>query len=118
ACVLRTREAAQRHGQIRQGRRAPAGLMAENLVRRQVVVKGRVQGVFFRDSLRQQAEAHGVAGWASNRGDGAVEAVIEGSSDEVERLVDFCRTGPRGAEVDDVEVSEEEPEGLSGFSIH
>jgi len=91
--------------------------MAAELVRQHVVVTGRVQGVFFRDSLRQRAEAHGVAGWASNRGDGAVEAVLEGSPDEVGRLVDFCRTGPRGAEVEDVEVSEEEPEGLSGFSI-
>ena len=91
--------------------------MAAELLRQHVVVTGRVQGVFFRDSLRQRAEAHGVAGWACNRGDGAVEAVLEGSPDEVGRLVDFCRTGPRGAEVEDVEVSEEEPEGLSGFSI-
>ncbi len=91
--------------------------MAADVVRRHVVLAGRVQGVFFRDSLREEAEAHGVAGWASNRGDGAVEAVFEGSPDEVERLVDFCRKGPPRAEVEDVEVGEEEPEGLSGFSI-
>jgi acylphosphatase len=91
--------------------------MAENLVRRHAVVTGRVQGVFFRDSIREQAEDQGVAGWACNRSDGAVEAVLEGSQDAVDRLVDFCRTGPSRAEVDDVEISEEEPEGLSGFSI-
>jgi acylphosphatase len=82
-----------------------------------VIVTGRVQGVFFRDSVRQQAEADGVAGWACNRGDGAVEVVFEGSADAVERLVSFCRTGPSRAEVENVEVSEEEPERLSGFSI-
>ena len=91
--------------------------MAENLIRRHVVVTGRVQGVFFRDSVRERAEAHGVAGWACNRGDGAVEAVLEGSADAVGGLVDFCRTGPSRAEVEDVEVNEEEPEGLSGFAI-
>jgi acylphosphatase len=91
--------------------------MAEKLVRRHVVVTGRVQGVFFRDSVRERAEAHGVAGWACNTGDGAVEAVLEGSPDAIDEVVGFCRTGPPQAEVKDVDVSEEEPEGLSGFSI-
>jgi acylphosphatase len=91
--------------------------MAADLIRRHVVVTGRVQGVFFRDSVREQAETHGVAGWACNRADGAVEAVLEGSPDGVEDVVAFCREGPRRAEVDDVDVSEEEPEGLNGFSI-
>jgi acylphosphatase len=91
--------------------------MAANLVRRHVVVTGRVQGVFFRDSVRERADAHGVTGWACNRSDGAVEAVLEGSPEDVERVVRFCRTGPPRAEVDDVNVSEEEPEGLDGFSI-
>lgn len=91
--------------------------MAANLVRRHVVVTGRVQGVFFRDSVRERADAHGVTGWACNRSDGAVEAVLEGSPEDVERVVRFCRTGPPRAEVDDVEVSDEEPEGLDGFSI-
>jgi acylphosphatase len=73
--------------------------------------------VFFRDSTRRQASSRGVAGWVSNRSDGAVEAVFEGESDAVESLVRFMREGPRGAEVSDVEVSDEEPEGLSGFEI-
>ncbi len=87
-------------------------------VRRRVVVHGRVQGVFFRDSIRRQAEAAGVAGWAENRDDGTVEAVFEGGEESaVSRLVDFCRRGPRRAEVSRVEVEEEPPEGLSGFTI-
>jgi acylphosphatase len=91
--------------------------MAEARVRRRVTVHGRVQGVFFRDSLRQRAQSHDVAGWVSNRSDGAVEAVFEGRPDDVERLVQFAQAGPRQAEVDNVDVREEEPEGLSGFEI-
>ena len=86
-------------------------------VRRRVVVHGRVQGVFFRDSTRERARAHGVAGWARNRPDGAVEAVLEGDRDAVERVLRFCETGPPQAAVERVEVSEETPEGLSGFEI-
>jgi acylphosphatase len=91
--------------------------MAEDRIRRRVTVTGRVQGVFFRDSLRQRANSHGVTGWATNRTDGALEAVFEGTPDDVERLVEFARTGPRQAEVDSVDVREEEPEGLAGFKI-
>ncbi|HEY2398557.1 MAG TPA: acylphosphatase [Solirubrobacteraceae bacterium] len=91
--------------------------MPGDRIRRHVVVQGRVQGVFFRDSVRERARAHGVSGWIRNRPDGAVEAVLEGRPDNVERVVRFCKTGPRQASVDRVEVSEEEPEGLSGFEI-
>ena len=87
------------------------------MIRRRVVVHGLVQGVFFRDSTRRLAQRHGVAGWVANRPDGAVEAVFEGEADAVERLVAFSRAGPRGAEVQSVEVSEEEPEGLRGFAV-
>ena len=86
-------------------------------VRRHVVVRGHVQGVFFRDSVRRLAERYGVAGWVANRRDGAVEAVFEGEPDAVERLIRFCREGPRGARVSDVEVSEEEPVAEAGFSV-
>jgi acylphosphatase len=91
--------------------------MADDAIRRRVTVQGRVQGVFFRDSLRQRANSHGVAGWARNRSDGAVEAVFEGSPDDVQRLLDYATKGPRQAEVDSVDVREEEPEGLTGFEI-
>jgi acylphosphatase len=82
-----------------------------------VVVHGDVQGVFFRDSTRREAARRGVAGWVTNRGDGAVEAVFEGPADDVEALVEFARAGPPRADVRDVEVSEEEPEGLEGFRV-
>jgi acylphosphatase len=86
-------------------------------VRKRVRAHGRVQGVFFRDSTRQRAEAAGVAGWIANRPDGTVEAVFEGDDDAVERLVAWMREGPRGASVSRTEVNEAEPEGLRGFDI-
>ena len=87
------------------------------MVRSRVVVRGRVQGVFFRDSVRRQAGTRGVSGWVTNRDDGAVEAVFEGDPDAVAALVEFSREGSRGAEVEQIEVTEERPEGLSGFEI-
>jgi acylphosphatase len=84
--------------------------------RRRVVAHGRVQGVFFRDSTRREAERRGVNGWARNTDAGTVEAVFEGSPEAVEALVDFVRGGPGHARVSRVDVVEEEPEGLSGFS--
>ena len=87
------------------------------MIRRHVIVRGRVQGVFFRDSLRRLAQQFDVSGWVSNRLDGAVEAVLEGDEDAVERLVRFAHRGPRGAQVESVEVTAEEPEGLAGFSV-
>ena len=85
--------------------------------RRRVVVRGRVQGVFFRDSCRREASSRRVAGWVTNRPDGAVEAVFEGEPGAVEAMVDWCRRGPRGADVDSVDQTAEDPEGLSGFEI-
>jgi acylphosphatase len=87
------------------------------VVRRRVVVHGHVQGVFFRDTTRREASRRGVAGWITNRPDGAVEAVFEGPPDEVAAMVEFCESGPRGADVDRVDVDEEEPEGLNGFDV-
>lgn len=87
------------------------------MIRRRVVIEGLVQGVFFRDSTRRLARQHGVSGWVANRRDGNVEAVFEGDLDAVERLVSFCREGPRGARVDSVQVVEEEPDGLDGFEL-
>ena len=82
-----------------------------------MVVSGRVQGVFFRDSTRREARARGVAGWVCNRADGAVEAVFEGASEAVEAVVAFCARGPRGAEVANVEATQEPPKGLTGFEV-
>ena len=83
--------------------------------RRRVIAHGRVQGVFFRDATRQEAERRGVAGWARNTDDGTVEAIFEGEPDAVDGLVDFVRANPGHSSVSKVEVHEEEPEGLSGF---
>jgi acylphosphatase len=73
-------------------------------VRVRVVVHGRVQGVFFRDSCRDRARAEGVGGWVRNLGDGSVEAEFEGAPDAVDRLVTWCRTGPQRARVETVDV--------------
>jgi acylphosphatase len=82
-----------------------------------VVVQGRVQGVFFRDATRRMAASRGVAGWVRNNPDGSVEAAFEGAPEAVIALVAFCREGPRGAEVEHADVSEEEPQGESGFRV-
>ena len=87
------------------------------MVRRRVRAHGRVQGVFFRDSVRREAERRGVAGWARNCSDGTAEAVFEGDAEAVEAMVAFVRGGPGHAVVSDVDVSEEPPEGISGFSV-
>ena len=89
--------------------------MPGDVVRRHVILTGRVQGVFFRASVQEAADSEGVAGWASNRSDGSVEVVLEGPPGPVESVLGYCRTGPVNARVDSADVREEEPEGLSGF---
>lgn len=86
-------------------------------MRKRVVVHGNVQGVFFRDTTRRLAERDGVAGWVCNNRDGTVEAVFEGEREDVDRLVAFVHEGPRGAQVERVEVFDEPPEDLRGFAI-
>ena len=90
--------------------------MADERIR--VRAHGRVQGVFFRDSVRREAARRGVAGWARNCADGTAEAVFEGPADAVEAMVDYVRRGPGHSSIDRVEESRERPEGLSGFSVH
>lgn len=86
-------------------------------IRQRVIVSGRVQGVFFRDSVRRHALDRNLAGWVRNRDDGTVEAVFEGPEGDVEALIAFCRTGPESADVEGVEVSTEEPQGETAFSV-
>jgi acylphosphatase len=95
----------------------PAGLSNVSAIRRRAVIHGRVQGVFFRDTTRREAASRGVAGWVRNRPDGTVEAVFEGDPEAVGAMLELSRRGPRGARVDEVDVHEEEAEGLSGFEI-
>lgn len=87
------------------------------MVRRRVLVRGSVQGVGFRYSAAHAARTRGVTGWVRNCADGAVEAVFEGEPDAVESMVDWCRRGPRGAEIDGIDVFDESPEGLQRFEV-
>lgn len=69
-----------------------------------VYVSGRVQGVFFRYATQERAVARNVMGWVRNLPDGRVEALFEGEKSDVDEMVDFCRRGPTGARVENVEV--------------
>jgi acylphosphatase len=91
--------------------------MGREVVRRRLRVTGRVQGVWFRESCREVADRLGVAGSVRNRADGSVEVLVEGPSQEVAALVAWCREGPPAADVTEVEVAEERPEGLVGFRV-
>jgi len=84
---------------------------------RRIVVSGHVQGVWYRGSMVRQARAAGVAGWVKNLPDGRVEALLEGSSEAVDAMIEWCRHGPPGARVRDVETHEHTLQGLSGFDI-
>jgi acylphosphatase len=87
------------------------------VVLRRVLVRGRVQGVFYRESCRRRAHAAGVAGWVRNLPDGRVEAVFEGLPEPVDRMVEWAGEGPAHAVVTRVEAQDEPPEGLSGFEV-
>jgi acylphosphatase len=85
------------------------------VVRRRFIVSGKVQGVFFRDAAKSQAEMLGLKGWAKNLPDGRVEIVAEGDANAVERLARWAREGSVHARVTGVESSTEVPEGLAVF---
>jgi acylphosphatase len=89
--------------------------VAEERIR--VRAHGRVQGVFFRDSVRREAERRGVAGWARNCSDGTAEAVFEGPAEAVAAMVAYVRGGPGHSAVERVDETPEPVEGLSGFSV-
>ena len=82
-----------------------------------VVVTGRVQGVWFRDTCRDMAKAAGVGGYVRNRADGAVEAEFEGPEAAVERMIVWCRIGPARAHVDGVEIERVDPVGTPTFRV-
>jgi acylphosphatase len=86
-------------------------------VRRRVVAHGHVQGVFFRDTTRREAESRGVAGWASNEADGTVAMVFEGSPEAVDAMIAFVRDSPGHSSVSSVDVAEEAPDGVSSFVV-
>ena len=85
------------------------------LTRAHLIVKGRVQGVFFRASARRKAEELRLTGWVRNNPDGTVEAVVEGNTDMVEKFVNWCREGPPNARVAAVDVTRS---GATGEFTH
>jgi acylphosphatase len=86
--------------------------------RAHIRVSGQVQGVFFRDSTRRKAEELGLSGWVKNLPDGKVEAVFEGPSDSVRKMVRWCEEGPQQAWVENVDTDFEDPgEDLQGFEV-
>jgi acylphosphatase len=87
------------------------------VVRVRAVVSGMVQGVFFRQATAEEARRLGIVGWVRNRPDGRVEAVFEGPRDVVDQIVSWCREGTPWSNVEGVEVTAEEPEGLDAFRI-
>lgn len=88
-----------------------------NEERAHVYVSGKVQGVNFRGALQEEAENQGLNGWVRNLQDGRVEAVFEGDSETVRQMIEWCESGPSSADVDDVSVEQESPEGISGFEV-
>ena len=88
-----------------------------NRVRRRVIVRGRVQGVWFRESTRQQAEQYEVSGWVRNLPDDTLEAAFEGTPTAVELVLDFLRVGPPAADVTSIDIRHEPLEDLAGFEV-
>ena len=83
-----------------------------------VIVSGRVQGVFFRASAKQKADELGITGWVKNTSDGNVEAVFEGLDKHVEEIIDWCKTGPRLAKVNNIKIIRLDPKkDFNNFSI-
>ena len=80
-------------------------------ITRRLRIYGRVQGVFFREAMRQRANQLMVTGWVRNRSDGTVEAVVQGATFEVETLIDWARRGPDAAKVEKIEVESADDEG-------
>ena len=91
--------------------------MSRPASRAHVVVRGRVQGVFFRAETRNRAQLLGLAGWVRNNADGTVEAAFEGDPEKVESMLEWCRRGPAHAEVEDVEVAWEKPRDETEFAV-
>ena len=91
--------------------------MPGKVVRARAIISGRVQGVFYRASCRDEAAAFGLAGWVRNNPDGSVEAEFEGPEADVHAILEWCRRGPPSARVDNVVVTWDAPKGDHGFRV-
>ena len=89
-------------------RKTPIGSVFMMMVRAHIVIRGRVQGVFFRAETENNANRHNLMGWVRNRPDGSVEAVFEGEKAEVDAVIEFCRRGPPGAYVRRLDITWED----------
>ncbi len=87
------------------------------MVRRRVIVSGRVQGVWYRQSCQEVAAAAGVRGWVRNNADGTVEAVLEGDGEAVDRVVAWMGVGPARAVVDELRITNESPAAERSFVV-
>lgn len=88
------------------------------MIARRVVVHGRVQGVGFRYGVVEAAQSAGLTGWVRNRLDGTVEAFIQGDDAAVERVIGWCRRGPRGSRVMAVDIHDEPvQDALAAFDL-
>jgi acylphosphatase len=87
------------------------------MVRCRVVVAGRVQGVWFRETCRRRAESEGVTGFVRNRSDGTVEAEFEGDGPAVDRMIGWCRVGPPRADVRQIDIQPVAPTGAAAFTV-
>ncbi|MCC2279561.1 MULTISPECIES: acylphosphatase [Streptomyces] len=87
------------------------------MIRKHITVSGLVQGVFYRDTCRTEARAHGVSGWVRNRPDGTVEAVFEGPAEAVDHMIRWAHHGPARAAVQSVDAHDEPPQGLTDFEV-
>jgi acylphosphatase len=94
-----------------------AASAGSNVIARRIIIRGRVQGVGFRFAFIDAASEIGVIGWVRNRFDGSVEALVQGEPPATERVIDWCRRGPPGARVTDVEINEVPVDvSLTGFA--
>lgn len=97
--------------------REGGGVVTARRAAREIIVRGRVQGVFFRATAREAATRAGVSGWAANRPDGTVAIRLEGEPSAVASVEGLCERGPAGAKVESVDRRDVAVEGLSGFSV-
>ncbi|VVB83316.1 Acylphosphatase [uncultured archaeon] len=80
-------------------------------------IKGTVQGIFFRQFIKDNAERNNVKGFARNLEDGRVEVFIEGNQEDVDKMIELCRKGPKHSQIDDVELKEEKFQDFKEFKI-